>query len=229
MVGFNKRWHHLVNKGQEAIQNGLLGPVAMINCVYTTGHAKDSLPEWRIRREKGGGSLIENGVHIYDLWRFFLQADILDVFASSQSSDYTDDEFCVVTARTSDGVLLNAVLSDTLPARHDVTILGKNCALNLFLDRFDGYELTPLGTCAGDIRNRVRNTQFFVKEIPNAMRHICSGGLYNASFKAQWQHFIDCIQRDVKVACTLEDGRNALKIALAAVKSSMVGQLVNVH
>jgi myo-inositol 2-dehydrogenase / D-chiro-inositol 1-dehydrogenase len=229
MIGFNKRWHYRINQVRETIEKGLLGPVSVINCVYTTGHTKDALPEWRAKREKGGGSLIENGVHLYDLWRFLLQKDIVEVFASSQSGEDCDDEFCVVTARTSDGVLLNAVLSDLLPTRHDMTILGRDCALSLSLDRFDGYELTPLGTCAGDIGNRLRNAQFFIKELPHAIRQVRGEGQYNASFKAQWKHFIDCIQRDVKVACTLEDGRHALKVALAAAKSAVVEHFVKVH
>ena len=229
LVGFNKRWHHLVNQGRETIRKGLLGPVSMINCTYTTGHTKDSLPEWRIRRKKGGGSLIENGVHLYDLWRFLLQKDIMEVFASSRSGEDCDDELCVVTARTSDGVLLNAVLSDLLPARHDITILGRDCALNIFMDRFDGFELTPLGTCAGDIGNRLNNARFFLKRLPYAIRQACGEGQYNASFKAQWQHFIDCIQRDVQVGCTLEDGRYALKVTLAVLKSVEVGHFVKVN
>jgi len=228
MVGFNKRWHRLVKQGQKAIAKGWLGTVSMINCVYTTGRTKDTLPEWRVKREKGGGSLIEHGIHLYDLWWFLLQRDIVEVFATTQSSEDCDDEFCVVTARTSDGVTLNAVLSELLPARHDMTILGRNCALSLFMDRFDGYELTPFGTFAGDIGNRLKNTRFFIKGFPNAIRQARGEGQYNASFKAQWQHFIDCIQRDVKVACTLEDGRNALKIALAAAKSTVVGHFVKI-
>ena len=110
-----------------------------------------------------------------------------------------------------------------------MNILGRDCVLSLSIDRFDGYELTPLGTCVGDIRNRLRNARFFIKGLPSTIRQVYGEGQYNASFKIQWQHFIDCIQRDGKVACTLEDGRRALKVALAASKSAEVKHFVKVH
>jgi len=228
-VGFNKRWHHLVRRGREIVKNGLLGPVSVINCVYTTGHTTKALPDWRIRREKGGGSLIENGVHLYDLWRFLLRRDVVEVFAQSRSDVNCDDEPSVITAKTADGVFLNAVLSDLLPARHDMTILGRDCALNLYLDRFDGYELTPLGTCAGNIGNRIHRLQAFFKELPHAIHQTQGVGRYNASFELQWRHFLDCIRRDDEVGCSLEDGRYVVQVTLAATKSAQTGLPVRIN
>ena len=49
-----------------------------------------------------------------------------------------------------------------------------------------------------------------------------------ASYKAEWRHFVDSIQNDTPVECTLEDGRRALQVVLAAVESASKRQPVEV-
>jgi len=228
LVGFNKRWHRLVRQAREIVRQGRLGPVGLINTICSSGHDRHSIPAWRLRREVGGGNFIENGSHFYDMWHFLLQSDVEEVRAVSRSTEKGDDEPGIVTARTADGVFLNCVLSDFLPDRNEVEIFGQDCILRVSLHRFDGLELIPLHSCAGDVRNRLRNMAHFFKELPHGILQARHGGDYNASFRAQWQHFIDCIRRDIPVECTLEDGRRALQVALAAVKSASEGQPVKV-
>jgi predicted dehydrogenase len=228
LVGFNKRWHRLVRRAREIVQRGRLGPVGLINTIHSTGHYKRNIPAWRLRREQGGGNIIENGSHFYDMWRFLLQSDIEEVSAVSRSTGQADDEPSIVTARTESGVFLNCVLSDFLPDRNETEIFGQDCVLRVSLHRFDGLEFIPLHSCAGDLHNRLWNMARFFKELPQGIFQARHGGDYNASFRAQWQHFIDCIRRGTPVECTLEDGRRALQVALAAVQSASTGQPVKV-
>lgn len=228
LVGLNKRWHRLVRQAQQVVRSGRLGPVGLINTIHTTGHYKRYVPSWRLRRSQGGGNLIENGTHWYDMWHFFLQSDVEEIFAVSGATERGDDEPCIVTGRTESGVFLNCVLSDFLPDREEIEILGRDCVLRVSLHRADGLEFTPLHTCAGDLRNRLLNMTQFFKSLPQRVLQGRYGGDFNASFCAQWQHFIDCIQRDVPVECTLEDGRRALQVALAAVQSVNTGRPVKV-
>lgn len=228
MVGLNKRWHRLVRKARGIIQTGLIGPVGLMNMIFSTGHYNRPIPEWRLRRKEGGGSLIENGTHYYDMWRFLLQSDIEEIWAVSGSTEKVDDEPSIVTARTESGVYLNCVLSDFLPDRNVIEIFGRDCVLRISLHRFDGLEIIPLHSCDGDVRNRLKTIARFFKELPQGILQARYGGDYNASFRAQWKHFIDCIQQDTPVECTLEDGRRALQVAFAAVESASVGQPVKV-
>lgn len=228
LVGFNKRWHRLVRQAREIVRQGRLGPVGLINTICSSGHDRQNIPAWRLRRELGGGNFIENGSHFYDMWHFLLQRDVEEVRAVSLSAEQGDDEPGIVTARTADGVFLNCVLSDFLPDRNEVEIFGQDCALRVALHRFDGLELIPLHSFAGDVRNRLRNIGHFFKALPHGILQARYGGDYNASFRAQWRHFLDCIRRDIPVECTLEDGRRALQMALAAVKSASEGQPVKV-
>jgi hypothetical protein len=54
------------------------------------------------------------------------------------------------------------------------------------------------------------------------------GGDFIASYRAEWRHFIDCIQRDAQPERTLEDGRRALQVVLAVIESASLGEPVRV-
>jgi len=45
---------------------------------------------------------------------------------------------------------------------------------------------------------------------------------------AEWQHFVDCICRDTRPECTMEDGRRALQIVLVAKESAALGRPVKI-
>jgi predicted dehydrogenase len=78
MVAFNLRWHRLVRQAREVIQRRTLGPLTLIRTALTSYH--ENVPEWRRRRELGGGALFELAVHHFDLWRFLLQSEVEEVF-----------------------------------------------------------------------------------------------------------------------------------------------------
>ena len=220
LVGFNKRWHRLVRRGREMIRRGELGPVGMVNMMFCTGHYNRYIPKWRLKREEGGGSIIENSSHFYDLCRFLLDSEFQEITAISHATEACDDEPAVVTGKTKDGVLLNCVLSDFLPDQNVIEVMGRECTIRLFLHKFDGLERIPLYSYEGDLKSRLRKVTTLIKELPQAYRQGRYGGDYNASFRDQWLHFIDCVRNDTAVECTLEDGRAALKAALAAIEST---------
>jgi myo-inositol 2-dehydrogenase/D-chiro-inositol 1-dehydrogenase len=222
MVGFNKRWHRLVRRAREMIQRGALGPLELVVTVFTTrSRYRHNVPEWRKRRELGG-VLIDIAIHHYDVWRFLLQDEVEEVFATSRSEEW-DDLTATVTARMAHGVLITSAVSESTNERNEIQIYGQVGSLHVSLYRFDSLEFAPLGSLPGDIRTRLQNMAHFLKELPQAITNIRRGGDYNASFRAQRRHFIDAIQQDTSPECTLEGGRKALQIALAAVESASVG------
>lgn len=228
MVGFNLRWHRLVRQAREMIQRGTLGPLELIVSVFTTGiRYRQRVSEWKRRRELGGGVLVENAVHYFDLWRFLLQSEIEEVFAISRSEQW-DDLTATVTARMANGVLVASVFSESASEHQEMQLYGQAGHLHLSLYRFDGLKFLPPSTFPGDIRTRLQDIAHFLKESPGATLNVRQGGDYKASFRAQWRHFIDSIQQDRPPGCTLEDGRRALQVALAAVESASLGQPVKV-
>jgi predicted dehydrogenase len=72
-VGFNHRHHPAIFKAKELVQKGEIGPIYSIRCRYGHGGRPGYDQEWRARREiSGGGELLDQGVHIADLFRWFL-------------------------------------------------------------------------------------------------------------------------------------------------------------
>jgi predicted dehydrogenase len=63
-------------------------------------------------------------------------------------------------------------------------------------------------------------------ELPRLVGQFRRGGDYVATYAGEWRHFADAILRDVPLESTLEDGRRALEIVLAALEASETGRAV---
>jgi predicted dehydrogenase len=72
-VGFNHRYHRAFRKAQELIKTDELGELMFIRARYGHGGRVGYEKEWRAQTElSGGGELIDQGVHVIDLARWFL-------------------------------------------------------------------------------------------------------------------------------------------------------------
>lgn len=72
-VGFNHRYHPALRKARELVDSGVLGPLMFIRARYGHGGRLGYEREWRANPEmSGGGELIDQGVHLIDLARWFL-------------------------------------------------------------------------------------------------------------------------------------------------------------
>ncbi|MBZ5619360.1 MAG: Gfo/Idh/MocA family oxidoreductase [Acidobacteriia bacterium] len=72
-VGFNHRYHRAFRKAREVFESGVLGEMMFIRGRYGHGGRPGYDKEWRAVREKsGGGELVDQGMHLIDLARWFL-------------------------------------------------------------------------------------------------------------------------------------------------------------
>lgn len=72
-VGFNHRYHAAFRKAREIVDGGALGDLLYARGRYGHGGRPGYEQEWRARPElSGGGELIDQGVHLIDLARWFL-------------------------------------------------------------------------------------------------------------------------------------------------------------
>jgi predicted dehydrogenase len=72
-VGYNHRFHPALLKAREIIDTGELGPLMFVRGRYGHGGRLGYETEWRAQPEiSGGGELIDQGVHLIDLSRWFL-------------------------------------------------------------------------------------------------------------------------------------------------------------
>jgi predicted dehydrogenase len=78
-VGFNHRYHRAFRQARRLVDSGALGPLLYLRARYGHGGRPGYASEWRAQPQRsGGGELIDQGVHLIDLARWFL-GDFVDV------------------------------------------------------------------------------------------------------------------------------------------------------
>ena len=71
-VGFNHRFHPALVKAHELFTSGVIGPLMYIRARYGHGGRLGYETEWRADPDRaGGGELLDQGVHLIDLARWF--------------------------------------------------------------------------------------------------------------------------------------------------------------
>ncbi len=71
--GFNHRYHGSVMEAKRILDEGALGKVLWVRGIYGKAGSTTFEKEWRSSREvAGGGILLDQGIHMLDLFRFFL-------------------------------------------------------------------------------------------------------------------------------------------------------------
>jgi len=84
-IGFNHRFHPAILYAKELLQNGSIGKVINIRGRYGHGGRPGMEKEWRASKELcGGGELLDQGVHMIDLVRWF-GGEIKEVFAKVET------------------------------------------------------------------------------------------------------------------------------------------------
>jgi predicted dehydrogenase len=78
-VGFNHRYHRAFQQARRLVDAGSLGPLLFLRARYGHGGRIGYADEWRAQPHRsGGGELIDQGVHLIDLARWFL-GDFVEV------------------------------------------------------------------------------------------------------------------------------------------------------
>ncbi|NQT55556.1 MAG: Gfo/Idh/MocA family oxidoreductase [Desulfobacteraceae bacterium] len=72
-TGFNHRFHPAIFRAHELVEDGSIGKPYFARCVYGHGGRPGYEKEWRASKEIcGGGELLDQGVHVVDLFRWFM-------------------------------------------------------------------------------------------------------------------------------------------------------------
>jgi myo-inositol 2-dehydrogenase / D-chiro-inositol 1-dehydrogenase len=228
VVGFNLRSHRVARAAREVISSGTIGSVGSVTTAFADARfSMPDLPAWRMRREHGGGALIDKAIHHLDLLSFLLCERIEEVFAFGHAGR-GDDETVVLSARMRGGALAALHASDDTVTRNELTLNGDRGSLRLDLYRSDGLELVGLDDLPGAPRTRLRRALAHGRQALANIGEIRGGGAFDASYAAEWRAFARCVRGEEPPACALEDGRHALQAALAAAHSITVGQAVRV-
>ena len=78
--GFNHRYHHSVIEAKKIIDSGEMGKILWLRGVYGKAGSIDYDKNWRNYKEiSGGGILIDQGIHMLDLMRYFSGQNFIQV------------------------------------------------------------------------------------------------------------------------------------------------------
>ncbi len=227
LMGFHMRWHRLIRRAHRYIESGALGTVESIQATWNSPRSDQGIPDWKRRRVEGGGSLVEIGVHVFDLWRWLLHTEVEEVFAIARHGE-RDDENAIVTAVLANGVLACARLSERTAHDTHLEICGSEGRLRVSGQRFDGFETYGLQETEGGGRPRLRAMERLVRELPRGIARSRHQGDYGDSYKGSWRHLLEAVRTCQPVECSVEDGREALRVVLAAAASASSGQPVRI-
>ncbi|MCC2642047.1 MAG: oxidoreductase domain protein [Nitrospira sp.] len=227
LVGFNLRWHRLLLHAKRLVDASSVGSLISMRTVFTNALQHDETsPAWRKDRGCGGGVIHDLAVHHFDLWRFLLSTEVREISASCRS-DSGQDQAAIISARMANGLLVSSVFAHGTSNDHQVELYGTKGKVHISLYRHDGLQ------CDADGENRFSKTlqrvSAKVMALPTAFAAARNGGMIFATYDEQWRHFYDCIRSDAPINCTIDDGRRAVELAVAAVESSATGRPVTMN
>lgn len=104
-VGFNHRYHPALQRARELVDAGECGPLMFIRARYGHGGRVGYDREWRADpAQSGGGELIDQGVHLIDLSRWFLgEFTSVEGHAVTSFWDMPVDDNAFLNLRTEQG------------------------------------------------------------------------------------------------------------------------------
>lgn len=209
-VGFNHRYHPALAKARQLVDDGAIGPLMFLRARYGHGGRPGYETEWRASPElAGGGELIDQGVHLIDLARWFL-------------GEFTSVQGCASTFFWRMPVDDNAFLLLRTPGGH-AAMLHASCTewKNLFslevYGRTGKVQVDGLGGSYGverialyQMRPEMGPPDTTIWEYPGP----------DISWAAEFREFLDDIRAARQPAAGLADARAALAIVDAIYRQS---------
>lgn len=98
-VGFNHRYHYGIIEAKKLIENGTYGPILWMRGTYGKGQGSGNPNEWRDNPDlAGGGILLDQGIHMLDLFRHFAGefSEIKSMCAAFSNSPMEDNAFALL-------------------------------------------------------------------------------------------------------------------------------------
>ena len=246
-VGFNHRHHPAISKAKELIDCGKIGPLYYLRCFYGHGGRPGYENEWRADKElSGGGELLDQGIHVGDLFRWFM-GDFEEAFG------YTPTYFWDMKVEDNAFALFKTSNGQTA-LMHTSWTQWKNCftfeiygeAGYLFIEGLGGsygtetlrigrrkkvesYELL-VDTKGESSYNPETNRPITNQLITNNITPCYAGGVPDEeviefpgpdiSWEAEWKEFLSAIRENREPMGNGKDGLEAMRMIEAVYRSS---------
>lgn len=217
-TGFNHRFHPAVEKAKMLFDKGEIGDLCFLRCRYGHGGRIGYEKEWRANKHFcGGGELLDQGVHVLDLFRWFA-GDFKEVFCytSTYFWDMKVEDNAFAIFKNKNGVIATMHTSWTQWKNiFSYEIFGKNGYLIIEgLGGSYGKEILKIG-------RRNPNGGVPLEEIFEFKED-------DVSWEKEWHEFISAIKEKRRPSGDAWDGYQVNKMIEAAYKSSKINKLVKI-
>lgn len=215
-TGHHLRSNLLVEKARELIRSGAIGKVTYIRLrqAHDWGGNKTVAPSFGLLANSGGGTLLDNGCHMFDLARHF-GGDVQNVFARAATLgfDIEVEDVGVSSLEFASGALGTVEASWTATGWEEgFWVYGTEGALE----------------CTNRLGKRVLRHAH--RGSPGTTWDKLDETLYNfvneGGHSREIVNFIRSIREGAPVVCTGEDGMESVRLVLSSYESARKGQPV---
>lgn len=202
-TGFTLRFHPAIQKLKTIIDNDEIGKILFLRCRYGITGRSEYEKEWRANKEiSGGGELLDQGIHVVDIFRWFL-GDFSEIHGIISTlfwnSDVEDNAMGILKTSTNEMASFHVSWTQWNNIFSFEVYGSKGYAHVQGLGGVYGEETLTVGKKAPP--DKWPPKEYILKfEEPE----IC--------WKLEWENFIDSIKNNLKPIGSGEDGLEALKL-----------------
>ena len=209
-VGFNHRFHPGFQKAREIFESGAMGEMMFVRARYGHGGRRGMEKEWRGDPTiAGGGEMLDQGVHLIDLARWFL-GDFPEVAGHVGRYFWNwqveDNGFALLRTDNGQTAFLHASCTEWKNL-FSFEIYGKDAKLAIDglggsygVERLAYYKMLP----------QMGPPETTIWEYPGEDR----------SWHLEWQHFTGCVATRHRPSGDLDDAMAALRVVQALYDNS---------
>ena len=222
-MGFELRFHPAHLWARQVIDSGAIGRIRLAHGQWGRGNRgepehlpRTGLREWWETPELIGDAsvLVGLGVHVFDLMRFLLREDVIEVMAMTdgQITQQPLEHIATIALRMTSGTIAQVMCGRLLPdTQNDLALYGS-----------DGRFAT---------KETVWEARLGRAELVSAAASKSETYEYDylANFVAELNDFRDALECDRDPSATGEDGLRATQITTAAIESAKTGRVVKVQ
>jgi scyllo-inositol 2-dehydrogenase (NAD+) len=212
-VGFMRRFDPAYYEAKKRIERGDIGKP-----IYFKGVSRDGNVPPASFIEHSGGIYLDVAIHDYDIARFLMNSDVRSVQASGNVlqhaifSEYNDVDQAMTTLQFCNGSAGDIETMRIAPYGYDIRgeVVGTEGVITIGTLREHNIQILTFKGSTYDI----------IPDFPSKFKD---------AYLLEMIHFIESLANGTKPACTAEDGKAALEIAIAATDSFKTGKLVHIN
>jgi len=216
--GFNHRHHRSINQAKKWFDEGIVGDLSFMRCVYGICGRPGYEKEWRANPKiVGGGHLMEQGIHGIDLFRWFA-GDL------SQAVGFTATRYWKIAPLEDNAFALFRTPEGQIASLHSSLTQWKN-HFTFEIYGQDGYiRADGLGGSYG-----VEQVALGKRSFGEPFREdVIEFRGEDRSWHEEWKEFMTSIREDREPIGNGHDGLQALRLVFAVYESATTNRVVDV-